>query len=560
MLMHNENTGVSVRQKREQLMRLLAPFKLQLIFASILAIIVSIITVGQPLVIVQIVNSILLSSGSTTRWLLVLLVLLIVEFCVDLWQSRIVELTGVSVLYQIRKDLINQIFGWSTRKIRNYRSGDSIALLTNDVNSIRELVSSGLITLLSSLLTIALSIGVLCYLDAILFLVCLAVLGITLAVITGTISLIAIATERQNAAVSALVTKFEETITNITTISAFNIRPLVKTDLMNHAQSALVSGKKIASYDALLGPILTLASNVSFIVILGFGGVRVANGSLGIAEFISFVLYFGMLIAPIIGGIQTLSAIQKAMGAATRLAAVLEQDQTEVHLEPQQKHSRSVTEIQSPISTGTEVLRLANVSFEYAKGKGYILRDLNISICAGDRVAVMGPSGVGKTTLLHLLAGLEQPSSGEVISTGGENLVVAFVEQDPAVFSGTIRHNLSYGLSHQASDKELWEVLNVVGLAQLIRGLPDQLDAVIADKGTNFSGGEKQRMAIARAILFEAPLLILDEPTSNLDDANEELLIAALDSLKPETTVVFVTHSPLLAERATKVINLEAAL
>lgn len=115
MLMHNENTGVSVRQKREQLMRLLAPFKLQLIFASILAIIVSIITVGQPLVIVQIVNSILLSSGSTTRWLLVLLVLLIVEFCVDLWQSRIVELTGVSVLYQIRKDLINQIFGWSTR-------------------------------------------------------------------------------------------------------------------------------------------------------------------------------------------------------------------------------------------------------------------------------------------------------------------------------------------------------------------------------------------------------------------------------------------------------------
>lgn len=569
MRMYNEDTvtsgryvfdeHASGRQKRDQLIKLLTPFKPQLIGASILAVISSIITVGQPLVIIQIVNSILHSSGTTTRWLIVLLALLIVEFCVDLWQSRIVELAGVSILYRIRKDLINQIMSWPTHKIRNYRSGDSVALLTNDVNSIRELVSSGLITLAPSLLTIVLSIGVLFYLDAILFFVCLVVLGVTLAVITGTISLIAIATEQQNAAVSTLVTKFEETITNITTISAFNIRPLVKTDLINHAQSALASGKKIANYDALLGPVLTLASNASFIVILGFGGVRVANGSLGVAEFVSFILYFGMLITPVIGGIQTLSAIQKAMGAATRLSTVLNQEQTESHLEEQQKYSQPSVALPVPADTQPEILRLDNASFKHTDTEEYVFKDLSISLCAGDRVAVTGPSGVGKTTLLYLLAGLEQPSSGKVIATNEKDLVVAFVEQDPAVFSGTIRHNLTYGINRNVSDEKLWGVLHTVGLAQMIHNLPGQLDAIIADRGANFSGGEKQRMAIARAILFEAPLLILDEPTSNLDSVNEQLLITALNSLGKKVTVVFVTHSATLAELATKVITLKPA-
>lgn len=197
-------------------------------------------------------------------------------------------------------------------------------------------------------------------------------------------------------------------------------------------------------------------------------------------------------------------------------------------------------------------IELKNVFFQYdIKQNKSILNNINLTIPAYKTTAIVGPSGAGKSTLIDIIMGLLKPQKGTIIIDDSSHLdintlsswrqQIAYVPQSPFLFNGSIRDNLSW-VNEKASDKEMWEVLNLSAANDFVRDLPEQLDTIIGDKGIRLSGGERQRIVLARALLRKPSLLILDESTNSLDIHNEQYIKQALDKLHNQLTIVIITH------------------
>ncbi|RTL82487.1 MAG: ABC transporter ATP-binding protein [Hyphomicrobiales bacterium] len=210
-------------------------------------------------------------------------------------------------------------------------------------------------------------------------------------------------------------------------------------------------------------------------------------------------------------------------------------------------------------------IRFEKVSFAHAENAPEALRDVTLRLPKGALTVLTGSSGAGKSTLLDLLAGLLSPTEGKIRIDDRELIgelaqlwrqSIAYVAQDPFLFHSTIRANLSIAKPH-ASQSELREALTLAGAAGFVDALPEGLETIVGDRGTRFSGGERQRLALARALLRRPALLILDEPTSSLDEANERMVLEGIEALVGRVTMVLVTHRPARVGAACQVLRLE---
>ena len=208
---------------------------------------------------------------------------------------------------------------------------------------------------------------------------------------------------------------------------------------------------------------------------------------------------------------------------------------------------------------------LTNVGMTYSGAETPSLRDVTLEIPKGQIMAMIGPSGSGKSTLADIMAGLFAPTAGTMTIDGNAidasnrrawRSTVASVPQESQLLHATLASNLRLG-NAQATDAEIWEALERANIAELVRGLPDGLDTIAGDRGTRFSGGERQRFALARALLRKPQLLILDEATSALDWENQRMIVAAITALRGELTIVTIAHRPSLVAFADHVVALE---
>jgi ABC-type bacteriocin/lantibiotic exporter with double-glycine peptidase domain len=226
----------------------------------------------------------------------------------------------------------------------------------------------------------------------------------------------------------------------------------------------------------------------------------------------------------------------------------------DILLPPAQQGPRPVERIMT--------LELHNIDFAYP-GRSLIFQGVDFSFEAGRTYAVVGPSGSGKSTLADLLLGLVDPQRGELRVNGLPQVAtsiqdrVLLVEQQPRIFSTTVRDNLLFGMD--ASDEALWDALELVGLAQDVRDMPDCLDTMLTYQGENFSGGQRQRIGVARALLRNPEVLVLDEATSALDSATREVLLANVIKRMRDGIVLFITHDPTITARADVIVDLERA-
>jgi ATP-binding cassette subfamily C protein len=219
------------------------------------------------------------------------------------------------------------------------------------------------------------------------------------------------------------------------------------------------------------------------------------------------------------------------------------------------------------LTDSLENIQFENMSFAYTADTANILSEVNLTIKAGEFIGCVGSSGSGKSTLADLLMGLSTPLRGKILINGYDlqqvkahyQQWISYVPQDIFLFNASIRENLLWA-AHAASEYEIWEVLKLVQLEQLVLNLPERLDSVVGDRGISLSGGERQRLVLARALIRKPQLLILDEATSALDEQNEHLVQQALEKLHGKLTVFVIAHRLATLTNATKIIKLESGV
>jgi len=318
----------------------------------------------------------------------------------------------------------------------------------------------------------------------------------------------------------------------------------------SHRRSNLRALRLMATFQ----PFVEFASSSGTLIVIFFGGRLALSGALSVADLVAFFLYLEMFYAPIRGLSGAWEAIQSSMAGADRVAGLLSEDQ-----EPQDP--RGAREI---AGRAEGALAFRGVAFAYAKGPP-VLRDIDLDVPAKSIVALVGPTGVGKSTLVSLIPRFRDPSSGSILLDGRDlrelslaslRRQVGIVLQDVFLFFGTVRENILFG-REDASEAQMIEAAQAANAHDFILRLPEGYDTMIGERGVKLSGGQKQRLSIARAILKDAPVLILDEATSSVDVETEILIQRALERLMKGRTTIIIAHRLSTVRHADRIVVLE---
>lgn len=286
-------------------------------------------------------------------------------------------------------------------------------------------------------------------------------------------------------------------------------------------------------------PLMGFLPTVGLAVVLAYGGVLAIDGALTLGEFVQFYLYLTMLMAPFRSLGMLVGNAQRAVAGGTRIFEVLDAV-PDVAEAPDAR----------PLPPGAGAVRLEGVSLAYAPGGPRVLDDVDLDVPAGRTVALIGPTGSGKTTLTQLIPRFYDPTEGRVLLDGADvrglrldelRRAVGVVPQDPFLFSTTVRENIAYGRP-EASDEEVRRAARMAQAEEFIDALPEGFDTVVGERGFTLSGGQRQRLAIARAIITDPRVLILDEATASVDASTEREIQAALRTVMRGRTTFVIAH------------------
>lgn len=529
------NPDVGLRQ----LWPYLRAHRTALAVVAVLSLVTAATSLAQPLLISRVISAVQASKavgGLST----VLVVVLLVGAVLSAVQSYLLQRTAEGVVLSTRTTLAQRLLRLPITEYDQRRSGDLISRVGADTTLLRAVVTSGLVDIVSSLVVVVGAAVAMALVDVVL-------LGVTLLAVALGAVVIALASRRLRALsrlnqvrVGAMTAAVERSLGAVRTIRASGATDAETTEVISAAHAAYETGVRTARLRALVSPAATIATQGSFLAVLGLGGARVANGSLSVGQLVSFVLYLFLLVLPLARLAQSWTELQTGLGALARIE--------EVRLLADERDPDVV--VTDPRPSRAAALELRDVTFSHVDGT-QVLRGVNLSVPAGSRTALVGPSGAGKSTVLALVERFYDVSSGAVEVDGvdvrrwvrGElRASLGYVEQDSPVLAGTLRENLTLA-APEADDATLEAVLAQVNLTGLLGRNPLGLDAQVGEEGVLLSGGERQRLAIARTLLARPALMLLDEPTASLDARNEAALRTAIDAAAADgRTLLVVAH------------------
>ncbi|MET7418300.1 ABC transporter ATP-binding protein [Dactylosporangium sp. NPDC005555] len=541
-------TTVSLRS----LLPYLSDHRRTLVVVGGLSLLGSVTTLAQPLLTRDVLDK-LQASEAIGRTVLLLVVVLAAVALLNALRDYLLQRTAEGLVLTARRRLTRHLLRLPIAEYDQRRTGDLLSRVGADTTLLRAVVTSGLFeTVTGAVMVVGAAVAML-LLDPILFLTAgggLA-LGLSIAVIFS--RRVRPASQEAQARIGDMTSAVERALSAARTIRASNAEDREVATVETGAEEAYKAGVRIAKLQALVGPASIAAIQGAFLLLLGVGGARVANGTISVGDLVAFVLYLFFLVMPLGQALHAYTQLQTGLGALQRMQDILDV--------PLEEDAGTATVATTPVAVAFE-----DVTFGYAASLEPVVREVSFQVAYGTRTALVGPSGAGKSTILQLVERFYDATSGTVRVAGADvrdlprqtlRAQLGYVEQEAPVLAGTLRENLRL-TTPGATDAQMLEVLDAVNLAEVVDRTPLGLDAQVGEGGVLLSGGERQRLAIARTLLAAPPILLLDEPTSNLDARNEVALRQAIDTVAHNRTMIVVAHRLSTVVDADQIVVMEA--
>ncbi|HUO90357.1 MAG TPA: ABC transporter ATP-binding protein [Rhizomicrobium sp.] len=526
---------------------------------------------GMPLFVREAVNRLTVHNWALAGPVLGILGLAVVRYVSVAYGRQLVRLVGVTVAYDMRERLYWHFELQGPRFFARFPTGDLMARAINDLNLVRQLISIGSRTLIVLGFSGLVAFAFMVFLSLKLTLWLLPVMPF----IAGMGFYLSRRIYEQSTLVqegfSSLSESVQENLNGIRTIQTH------AQEDREVARFRAVSGAYADNYftlmvlNAALNAWMVVFTGIAVTIIMGYGGSQVLHGEMSVGTFLAFMLYLGIAVQPIQQSGQIVSMFQRGSSGAARLFEVLDYE-PEIRDTPDAK----------PLDRIGGGIRLRHLSYTYpqraaardargtdprAKATGVAaLADVSLDVKAGEMIAILGRVGSGKSTLLRSIVRMLDPPPGTIFLDGRDIRLlplaqvrgqIALVPQDPFLFADELGRNIAYDNPMRAPD-EIWQAAEAADLEDTIQRFPDHLRTLVGERGVTLSGGQKQRTSLARGLIRDTPVLLLDDCFSSVDTETEEHILSRLKELRTGRTTLLVSHRVSTARHADRIIVLDA--
>ncbi|MDA8052869.1 MAG: ABC transporter transmembrane domain-containing protein [Deltaproteobacteria bacterium] len=510
----------------KRLVPYILPYKKRLILAMISMAIVSVLTGLLAYVVKPLINNIFITKSYEDLLLIPILVMAIFVVKNIFYYAEFYYIgnVGQNIIRTLRDEVYSAIVKFPVPKLNKIPTGVLIARITYDINIIQRTVSDSVSAVMKDILTILVLIVVVFYMDFYLAVVVFVLFPVVIIPVT-LLGKKARKTSADTQTEMGNITKFlDETISSLRTVKAYNMEELEISRFKKLSDNLYRFLMRMTKIRGLTVPFVELIGGVSVSLIIFIGGLQVIKFGYTPGNFFSFLTAILLLYEPVKSLSRLNNSLQEGIAAGTRIFEIIDGES-----EKMDAHQRSLPE-------EINSLEIRNLYFSYDTSKGYDLKNINIKALKGKTIAIVGYSGAGKSTISMLIPRFYDPGSGEIlvngINTREFNLKdlrnsISYVSQQVILFNESIRFNIAYG-SFSKDTKDIIKASIFAFAHDFIMKLPNGYDTIAGEAGLRLSGGEKQRILIARAFLKNAPIIVLDEATSSLDSESEKEIQGAL--------------------------------
>ena len=537
-----------------RMVRLVAPYWRSLALAAVLLLLSNAVVLALPLAVRWLVDTVFVSRnlGQLNRIALGLLGLFFLQSATGVGNTYLVARVGQRLIADLRLQIHMRVQNLPLRFFAERRTGEIVSRVSNDVTVVQNALTDMPITFLSQLTTLVGGLVLMLVMNAGLTLLILVIIPpiLVIGVFFGR-RLERLSTAVQDRLADSTVA-LEEMLSGIRVVKSFAREDFERARFRGQVESAFATAMRRARLRAAFIPLISFVGFGALTFLLWYGGLQVVRGQITPGELVAFLFYMMMVAGPMGAFAGLYAQLREALGAGRRVFELLDA-------------SPEPLEVAGAFQPGRLEgwVHFHEVSFSY-DGSQPVLDGISLEVRPGEVIAIVGPSGVGKTTLVNLIPRFYDPSKGR-IEIDGHNLIdfdlrglrqqIGLVPQDTFLFGGTVRENIAYGRPG-AGVEEILEAARSANADEFVSRLPQGYDTVVGEKGVKLSTGQRQRITIARVLLKDPRILILDEATSSLDSESERLVQEALERLMRGRTTFIIAHRLSTIQRAGRIVVL----
>ncbi len=492
--------------------------------------------------------------GLITQLALAALAVFGVRMLLQFGRSYLAHVAGWSVVADVRRDVYAHLQRLSLRFYADKQTGQLMSQLVNDTDLLEHLIAHAIPDLAANVVLLAGVVVILFSINPRLALLSLVPVPLIILTISAFNKYVRPAFRARQVTLGELNAALNDNLSGVREIKAFAREEMEAERVGMHIQRYRDSNLRALRLMATFHPLIEFSASLGTIVLLYFGGKFVLGETLAVSDLVAFFLYLELLYQPIRELSRVWESFQQALAGAVRVNELLGE-------------TPGITDAPNAITLPEDMrgeIVFDNVSFRYHDSEN-VLEEINLTIAAGKVAALVGPTGVGKTTLVNLIPRFYDVTGGAIRIDGNDireltllsiRKHISLVLQDVFLFHGTARDNIRFG-REGASEAEIMQAAQIANAHEFIMQLPQGYDTILGERGVKLSGGQRQRIAIARAVLKDAPILILDEATSAVDTETEMLIQQALEKLMVGKTVIVIAHRLSTVRKADMIVVLE---